>query len=384
MRIRKRRRPKMLYEFHMLKNYPPTNLNRDDTGSPKSCLFGGVQRGRISSQCLKRSWRQSELFSDCVGEIGIRTRKLPELVTAELKCRGVDEETLKIAAQKISAFGNDKGTENKDGRTSQIMFFSKQDIVAVADRVQEAIEEAGSAKNLAKMNAKDWQKKMAGVDVRPVTIDIALFGRMVTSEAFADVEAAMQVAHAISTNAVSQESDFYTAVDDLVNGGRENDAGAGMMGDTDFNSNCYYIYAALDMDQLRKNLEHSPGALSLADGIARCLLETMAFSNPSGKQNSFAGHALPDVVCVEEKERKIPVSYANAFVKPACPTGTKDLVEESADKLAREIDSITKQFGLDVKRRVWFCRKGSVQPPADALKTESFQDLLRLLDGDGN
>jgi CRISPR system Cascade subunit CasC len=372
----------MLYEFHILKNYPPTNLNRDDTGSPKSCLFGGVQRGRVSSQCLKRSWRQSELFGDYVNELGIRTRKLPELVSAELKSRGVGDDLIKIAAQKASAFGNDKGTENKDGRTSQIMFFSCQDIAAVTDRIQEAIKEAGTVKDFEKMNAKDWQKKMSGVTVRPITLDIALFGRMVTSEAFADVEAAMQVAHAISTNAVSQESDFYTAVDDLVKGGSEEDTGAGMMGDTDFNSSCYYIYAALDTDQLKRNLEHSPEALKLANGIVRCLLETMAFTNPSGKQNSFAGHVLPDVVYVEKKNKKIPVSYANAFVKPARYSGNMDLVEASADKLAREADSIARQFGLDVEKRVWFCRRENVKAPANSTKVESFGDLLQLFDDD--
>ena len=83
----------MLYEIHIIKNYPPTNLNRDNTGAPKTCMFGGVLRGRISSQCLKRSWRTSELFRRAIGEshLGIRTRQLPQLVVDELRARGVEE-----------------------------------------------------------------------------------------------------------------------------------------------------------------------------------------------------------------------------------------------------------------------------------------------------
>lgn len=366
----------MLYEFHMLKNYPPTNLNRDDAGSPKSCFFGGVQRARISSQCLKRSWRQSVLFSESVGRLGIRTRKLPDLVSTELRRRGVDKEYVEAAALKVTGYGNRTGTESKDGITAQIMFFSREDILAVADRVEQAIAEAGTLKNFQKMSAKDWQKTMGNVVTRPITLDMALFGRMVTSDAFANVEAAMQVAHAISTHGVSQESDFYTAVDDLVSGDNEADAGAGMMGDTDFNASCYYMYAALDMDQLKENLKHSPEALSVAGEVVRCLLETMAFSNPSGKQNSFAGHALPDLIYVEQKVKKIPVNYANAFVSPARPSGNRDLVEESAQKLATEIEGVSGDFGLDVSKRVWFCRYDSVQAPASATTVKSFQELL--------
>ncbi|MGI6357082.1 MAG: type I-E CRISPR-associated protein Cas7/Cse4/CasC [Bacillota bacterium] len=366
----------MLFEFHMIKNFPPTNLNRDDTGSPKSCFFGGVQRARISSQCLKRSWRQSPVFKAAVDQLGIRTRKLPDLVSEELRKRGIDEEYVQAAALKVTGFGNRKGTENKDGITAQIMFFSREDILAVAERVEQAIREAGSLDKFQKMNVKDWQKKMENVMTRPITLDMALFGRMVTSDAFADVEAAMQVAHAISTHSVNQESDFYTAVDDLVSGASDDDAGAGMMGDTDFNASCYYMYAALDMDQLGQNLRHSPDVLADAGKVVSCLLEAMAFTNPSGKQNSFAGHVLPDLLYVEVKERKIPVNYANAFVEPARPSGERDLVAESAHRLAREIESVDRDFGMEANKRLWFCRKHGVKAPASATVVGSFRELL--------
>ena len=110
----------MLYEIHMLKNYPPTNLNRDDTGAPKTCSFGGTTRGRISSQCLKRSWRTSDLFKAEVGaeKLGVRTRKLPELVAERLLELGVAPEKVEAVKPKISGFGNKDGKETKEGKLS--------------------------------------------------------------------------------------------------------------------------------------------------------------------------------------------------------------------------------------------------------------------------
>ena len=120
----------MLYEIHMIKNYPPTNLNRDDTGAPKTGMFAGTLRGRISSQCLKRSWRTSEIFRQAIGEahLGVRTRQLPQLVVDELRSRGVQEEYLAELLPKLSAFGNKKGDENKKGNyTAQMVFYAPED-----------------------------------------------------------------------------------------------------------------------------------------------------------------------------------------------------------------------------------------------------------------
>ena len=117
----------MLYEIHMLKNYPPVNLNRDDSGAPKSCIFGGVARGRVSSQCLKRSWRTSPLLAEAVGaeNLGARTRKLPELVAAKLADMGVSQEYIDILLPKLSGFGNKEGKENGKGNyTAQVVFYA--------------------------------------------------------------------------------------------------------------------------------------------------------------------------------------------------------------------------------------------------------------------
>lgn len=368
----------MLYEIHMLKNYPPTNLNRDDTGAPKTCTFGGTTRGRISSQCLKRSWRTSDLFKSEIGadKLGVRTRKLPELVAERLLELGVASEIVEAVKPKISGFGNKEGKETKDGNTTaQMIFFAPQDIEAVAQSVKKGLDACKTVKDVEKLKAKDLQAAAVDADnTRPITLDIALFGRMVTSDAFRDVEASMQVAHAISTNKISVESDYFTAMDDLLGGDSMDEKGAGMIGDVDYNASCYYIYASLDTDALRDALKDAENVDQLLLAALPALLRTMAFTNPSGKQNSFAGHVLPSCVMVECKDKKVPTSMVNAFVEPV---RGQDVVKESIKKLAEEADMLTKNFGLPVRERLWFCvDKYDVHPECATKVCSTFPKLV--------
>ena len=351
----------MLYEIHMLKNYPPVNLNRDDTGAPKSCTFGGTTRGRISSQCLKRSWRKSELFENDIGaeKLGTRTRRLPELVEKKLKEMGVSKEYIDLLLPKLSGFGNKDGKENRDGNyTAQVIFYAPEDIEAVAEAIKAKLDECASAKDVKALKANELQEAVKGADMRPITLDIALFGRMVTSDAFRDVEAAMQVAHAISTNKLNMESDYFTAMDDLLKGETMDVSGAGHVNGTDYNSSCYYIYASIDTKILSENLENNPDRDELIRKAIPALIRAMALTNPSGKQNSFAGNVLPSAILVECKSEKVPVSYVNAFAKPVRPENANgnDLVRGSIQRLCAEADSIQRSFGLKVDKRFWFCR----------------------------
>lgn len=366
----------MLYEIHMLKNYPPTNLNRDETGAPKTCLFGGVTRGRISSQCLKRSWRTSELFKAEIGEenLGVRTRKLPVLVADKLLEMGVSQDYVTAVTPKLTGFGNKDGKETKDGKTAQIMFFAPQDIEAAALAVKEKLDACKSVKDVEKMKAKDLEGALSGASIRPITLDIALFGRMVTSDAFRDVEASMQVAHAISTNKVTVESDYFTAMDDLLSGATIEEKGAAMIEDTDYNASCYYLYASLDTDALRENLKYSEDAEQIVKKALPALLRAMAFTDPSGKQNSFAGHVLPSAMMIECKTQKVPTSMVNAFVKPV---STADPVEESIRRLAAEADMMARDFALPVEEHLWFCVDKYALMPESATKTFTrFPDLV--------
>lgn len=371
----------MLYEIHMLKNYPPTNLNRDDTGAPKTCLFGGVMRGRVSSQCLKRSWRTSPSFRAEIGDenLGIRTRKLPMLVAEKLVEMGVTQEFADAIQPRLTGIGNKEGKETKDGNaTAQVIFYANEDIAAVAETVNALLENCKTVKDVQKLKAKDIQAAVTGADVRPVTLDIALFGRMVTSDAFRDVEASMQVAHAISTNKVSVESDYFTAMDDMLSGSSMDELGAAMIGDVDFNASCYYVYASVDTDALAENLKYAENAEEIVRKAIPALIRTMAFTDPSGKQNSFAGHVMPSVVMVECKEKKIPTSMVNAFVEPVGKHG--DLVKQSAEKLAAEVDMTARNFGLEVKERLWFCvDKYDVKPESATKICATFPELVEAV-----
>lgn len=359
----------MLLEFHVLKNYPATNLNRDDTGSPKTAFFSGQLRGRISSQCVKRSWRKSDWFKEL--DLGVRTRNLPSLVCEELEKRGIDESFISATKKKLTGFGNKNAKESDDGTTAQVMFFSSADIIAVADVLESTINECAGIKEFEKKSAKDLRDELQKM-ARPVNIDIALFGRMTTDDAFADVEASMQVAHAISTNAVSQESDFFTAVDDL-NSTYGSDAGSAMMGDIDFNANCYYQYASLDIDQLKANLCGHPNTDEMIKHMISALINAIAFSNPTGKQNSFAGHIAPSLICVERKDKKIPISYVNAFEKPI----RKNYSEESCMKLIDEINLFEQVYGELCVERLWFAPKCE-SAPKNSTKANTLAELATL------
>ncbi len=367
----------MLIEFHMLKNYPPVNLNRDDSGAPKSCFFGGVMRGRISSQCLKRSWRRSPAFQ-ALNSSGIRTRYMPELVADILRERGVEEAYLPVVEKMLTGVANKDGKENPKGSfTSQIVLYSTEDIQRLADQAQAAIAESGTVDKFKGRKAKDFVRRLDDAGARSITADIALFGRMVTSDAFRDVEASMQVAHAISTHVVNRESDYFTAVDDLLEG--RDDNGAGMMGDVDYNSCCYYEYASLDTDQLRENLKHTPNAGALARELIRALMRVMAYTNPYGKQNAFAGQVLPALILVECKEEKIPLSYVNAYEEPVPTYGQQPrIVENSIGKLFDEIEIMDAVYGLKVEHRVWMAPRTTHELKAGA-RAGTFDELCEAV-----
>ena len=388
----------MLIEFHLLQNHAPSNLNRDDSGSPKDCIFGAVRRARISSQCLKRSIRLSPLFAQEMEgiDLGLRTRMLPQKVKEILIAHGIEEGLAKAAAAKATGFGNKDGKEQKNGRTAQMMFLSRQDIETVAELLYTRANTAASAEELAKLNAKDLQSEAILKGWRPITPDIALFGRMITSEAFKDVEAAVQVAHAISTHRMDHEFDYFTAVDDLLGEGEDEDeTGAGMIGDVEFNSACYYKYFSLDYEAFVRNLagpapEEKAGkqekaayedslaeAKTVAARTVPAFLRAAVFTTPSGKQNTFAAHQLPDAVLVEVRPYQTPVSYANAFVKPAQARGNVDLVEDSLHKLAEHVELLNRKFSLQAEPRLWFCTREVAVAGTSACET--LDDLLAAL-----
>jgi CRISPR system Cascade subunit CasC len=384
----------MLVEVHVLQNHSPSNLNRDDTGSPKEAIFGGYKRARISSQCLKRSIRRSEIFRDQLqGSLATRTRSLPQLIRQRMLSEDFDSEMAEIGAKKASAFGTDEGKErdpNHSGhyRTAQTMFLSDDDIKAVYEVIRDAAVSSKDEKAFSKVSAKELQKKAEDKGLRTISVDVALFGRMVTSEAFVNVEAASQFAHAISTHKIDHEFDYFTAVDDLL---REEDdeagSGADMIGDIEYNSACYYKYFNVHVNGLIDNItgkalnrsavqKDDKTAREVASKAVSALINATCRITPSGKQNSFAAHQPPSLVWVEIRDKNLPVSYANAFCKPVYPRSKNGLEKESALSLKDECEKLTNLYDLEAKERLLL----SKDPDFEILEVCTSPSLKEMLD----
>lgn len=339
----------MLIQIHMLQNYAPANLNRDDTGSPKDAIFGGKRRGRISSQCLKRSIRRSDTFANAFTADGLlanRTKRLPQLISAELEQQGVDETDRNNIIARLPELGGGKklGKDDDPGQavTSLLIFLGSTEVEEVSAKLLTLYKDVG-AKKYASMKIGDIESAI--VHTLPKSVDIAMFGRMTTSVAFEDIHASVQVAHALSANAVEQEFDYFTAVDDLKPD--SDDAGAGMIGDVEFNSSTYYKYVNIHWDKLVENLG---GDDEVAIEAVTAFLKAATTANPSGKQNSFAAHNLPDFVLVEVSNSNTPVSYANAFIKPATAFGNKTLMEDAIQKFDAYSAKLRQAYGLEGTR----------------------------------
>jgi len=334
----------MLIEIHMIQNHNPANLNRDDLGAPKTCLFGGVTRARISSQCLKRSIRRSPEFAAALEKDGgVRTRRLIEEIAKAAADKGQKpkEDHLKT----IRKVFEDAGIPvKKDDYTFDILFFLPQS----------AINEMGAAVRDGNGNLGENFFKIIGKFVK--TPDIALCGRMTEFDAkgvFANlkgkftVEAALSAAHAISTHAVVNEVDYFTAADDVPG----QDAGAAHVNEAMFNSACFYKHFVIDFEQLKKNLA---GDADLACKTVRSFLEAAAKANPSGKQHAFAAFNPPDGVLVEVKTKSAtPVSYANAFADPLPEKSERGLIGESIARLGQYAGDLIVGYGVEAER-FWF------------------------------
>jgi len=315
-------------QLHLVTFFPPANLNRDDTGRPKTAIVGGATRLRLSSQALKRAWRTSETFSAALaGHMGKRTQRLGEVVLAHLLEGGMDQDKALAAAREIAgAFGTIKDLkDDSPAQTKQLAFVSPEEqkaALALADRAR-----AGE-----KIDAK-----AAGLlRTADTAADIALFGRMLADSPSYNREAAAQVAHAITTHKVIVEDDYYTAVDDLKTSAE--DAGAGFLGEAAFGSGVFYLYLCIDRTLLLKNLG---GDARLAATAVGALAEAAATVAPRGKQNSFAAHGRAHYVLAELGDRQ-PRTLAGAFAKPVDGT---DLMDKSIEELERFRNQLDTAYG---------------------------------------
>lgn len=350
----------MIIELHLLQSFPVSNLNRDDVGQPKTATFGGHTRGRISSQCLKRSARLLlQQYGLAPDETGVRTKRLLHDTARILTTAGRDQAAAEaVVEQAIAALG----FRVADKKLTQYLLFvgrqASELLAGYCQRDWDKLAQAAAAVRRQK-TAKGKSTGDTETDIEDRTpkvkpdretiaearrildasrvADVALFGRMIADNKDFNVDAACQVAHALSTHAVVNEYDYYTAVDDLK---PEAESGADMIGTVDFNAACYYRYANLDLDQLGRNLT---GDSDLVARTARAWLSAFLHAVPSGKQNSTAARTMPDTLLTVVRDRGA-WNLANAFLTPITAT---DVMAASTTTMLTHFGKLQRFYGSD-------------------------------------
>lgn len=341
----------MFIELHMIQNFAPANLNRDDTGAPKDCEFGGHRRARISSQCLKRSIRTNAVFTQATEvPLGYRTRYLADLFAKAMSPDSDPNQEVKdVALELASEYVKPSSDHPEQG--SAMVYVSEDEIDGASQQLlnqwAEITADEKKRKNAIKQIVKGLVKQQKHATSAP---DIALFGRMLankTPRLSFQLHAACQVAHAISTHRVDMEMDYFTAVDDIREERQE--TGAGHISSTGYNSSCFYRYARIDWKQLVKNLNGDAGmARKTLEGFLRASVAAV----PSGKQNSFAANNPPAFLLAVVRSDGMGWSLANAFEKPITPTRERSLSQSSIEALDDYWAKLAKTYGESTLKTV--------------------------------
>lgn len=309
--------------IHTLISHPSSMMNRDDSGLQKTAVFGGSVRSRISSQCLKRAIRQSDVYAEAVAEKSIRTNKFDDLLALCIKEMPDADEKL-IENVLLNLGSKVKKEKDKETGESSRKFDAVQPYSIGAIREAINLVEAGT-------DLKDLKKT-----VQIPTFDVALSGRMDASCPDRNVEAAMSVAHSLTTHSADIEVDWFTACDDLA------EQGSGHIGTTEFSSGVFYRYASINVDLLAQNVKAtSEDVAPIVNTMIRCFTQV----SPSGKQKVFAAHNHADFVMATQSNQ--PLSLANAFRKPVDNNG--EVMETSISSLIKHYEKLTAAYELESK-----------------------------------
>lgn len=342
----------MILELHVLQNVAPNNLNRDDTGAPKDCIFGGTRRSRVSSQSWKRAMR--DLFRDedliPAERQAVRSKRLIGEIARRLRDQGHEAESSATAAE-VMLGGLGLSADADTGKTQYLLYMGEGEIANLAEYAhmnwemfQKAVDPTLPARERKKAAQqavdKETRKELITRLDGGKAADLALFGRMLADLPERNVDGSAQVAHAISTNTIATEFDFYTAVDDLR---PEDTEGADMLGTIEYVSSTLYRYANLDVRELSRNLQRDD---DLVRATTRAFADAFVRSLPTGKQNSFAAHNMPSLAVAVVRQRG-RWSLANAFVQPVQPWGNNDLMKQSVTALDAYWTRLTAMYGTD-------------------------------------
>jgi CRISPR system Cascade subunit CasC len=350
----------MYLDLHVIQNVPPCDMNRDDTGTPKTAIYGGYQRSRVSSQAWKHAMR--EMFPSLVdaSKLGVRTKHAVALIEDDIVRQRPDladvaadlaSNVLKVTGVKVEA-SRRSGSEEGTSVSQYLIFIARSEVEKLA-RIAIDAHEAGE--DLSKPS-KELKKVVSSAFHGTQALDIALFGRMLADAPDLNTDASAQVAHAISVNKVSQEYDYFTAVDDCS---AEDNAGATMLDTIGFNSSTLYRYATVCLPSLVEQL----GDVEAAAQGARAFLKAFVESMPTGKQNTFANRTLPSTVLVALRDDQ-PINGVSAFESPVSPREGVSISHQAENRLANRLLQISNTYG-NTPIKVWWT---SVDGGTDSLK----------------
>lgn len=355
-------------DFHALQSTGPANLNRDDSGSPKSTVFGGTRRARVSSQSWKRAIRRE--FEELVdpAALGERTLRAVERIAASIAEQdpeyAAEAETMAVEVLKTAGLKMAKPKKSKDGDmapakplTEYLVFLGHSQIEALAALAIDAY-----ANNDGKFDKK--LVKQAFTDDH--AYDVALFGRMIADAPDLNADACCQVAHAISVHPLDAEFDYFTAVDDNA---PEDNAGAGMIGTLEFNSSTYYRYATINVPALIANLGSAEAAAKALAAFARAF----AISMPTGKQNTFANRTRPEFFAVSIRDDQ-PVSFVDAFEDAI--TAQSGRMTEAVTRLAEYAANADAAYGSQPNTRYLATGSAVKAPSLDSFGEKATLDEL--------
>ena len=337
-------------QIHLLTAYAPCNLNRDDLGRPKTATFGNSQRLRVSSQSLKRVWR--EAFKPSLdGEHGVRSKRAvieyfyQPLLQAGVAEKDAFEWAIKLGPHfgKLKVEKDDKAKDKSDvdKLKSRLKNLELETLVFLGN--DELASLTALVKLLASEKREPKAEELRALRSKPKAADIAMFGRMLADSPEFNVEAAVQVAHAITVHTVEVEDDYFTAIDDL---NRADESGSSHIGESGFGAGLFYSYICVDRDLLVENLK---GDVALASKAIEGLLKAACTVSPTGKQNSHASRARALYAQAELGDAQ-PRQLSFAYLRPLDGEYNLDLADKAIKALEDSQSKMEAVYGSDEKR----------------------------------
>lgn len=377
-------------QIHTLTSYPASLLNRDDAGFAKRIPFGGAVRTRISSQCLKRHWRifdGEDGFAGLGVDASVRSRvTFEELVVKPLIAAKVDPELARHVTQALvdavlgksskaekqgeekqgEKEGKKKGSAKSDGgpaevRTSQITVLGRPEVNYLLELAKKICAQRPSMKDASaaveKFLGKDGLKAMRQLE-HAAGLDAAMFGRMVTSDNLARCDAAIHVAHAFTVHTEATETDYFSAIDELLKAGTDETLGSGHINSAELTSGLFYGYVAIDVPLLVSNLtgvdrkQWATADRALAAGGVERLVKMIATVSPGAKLGATAPHAFAQLAMVEAGNGQ-PRTLANAFLQPVVASAARpDLLGNAFEAVGSHVASLEAMYGVTMRRKL--------------------------------